>query len=67
MASKGRGRRGCPLGTLHVFDQRAFIEAMGVAAAAIEQSGAVGGQGGPNNLQRLWHIILQHLGEEGTR
>ena len=26
---------------------------MGVAAAAIAQAGAVGGQGGPNNLQRF--------------
>ena len=26
---------------------------MGAAAAAIAQAGAVGGQGGPNNLQRF--------------
>ena len=36
-----------------LFYQQAFIEAMGVAAAAIAQVGVVGGQGGQNNLQRL--------------
>ena len=50
MASQGRGRRGCPRGTPPVFDQQAFIEVIGAAAAAIAQAGAVGGQGGPNNL-----------------
>ena len=29
------------------------MEAMGVATAAIAQAGAVGGQGGPNNLQKF--------------
>ena len=29
------------------------MEAMGAAVAAIAQAGAIGGQGGPNNLQRL--------------
>ena len=29
------------------------MEAMGAAAAAIAQASAVGGQGGPNNLQRF--------------
>ena len=53
MASQGRGRRGRPRGTPPVFDQQAFIEAIGAAAAAIAQVGAVGGQGGPNNLQRF--------------
>ena len=50
MASQGRGRRGFPRGTPPVFDQQAFVEAMGAAAAAIAQAGVVGGQGGPNNL-----------------
>ena len=44
MASRGRGRRGRPRGTGQapptfdqplVFDQQAFVEAVGVAAAAI--------------------------------
>ena len=46
MASRGRGRRGCPRGTGQaspVFDQRAFIEAVGIAAAAITQAGIAGG------------------------
>ena len=37
-ASRGRGRRGRPQGTgqtPQVFDQQAFVEAVGVAAAAI--------------------------------
>ena len=59
MASRGRGRRGRSRGTgqalptfdqLPVFDQRAFIEAVGVAAAAIAQASIVGSQGGPSNL-----------------
>ena len=53
MASQGRGCRGHPRGTSPVFYQQAFIEAMGAAIAAIAQAGAVGGQGGPNNLQRF--------------
>ena len=53
MASQGRGRRGRPRGTPPVFDQQAFVEAMGAAAAAIAQAGAVGGQGGPNNIQEF--------------
>ena len=53
MASQGRGRSGRPQGTPPVFDQQAFVEAMGATAAAIAQAGAVGGQGGPNNLQRF--------------
>ena len=54
MASRGRGRRGCPRGTGQappVFDQQAFAEAVGIAAAAIAQTSAAGGQGGPSNLQ----------------
>ena len=53
MASQGRGHRGRRRGTPPVFYQQAFVEAMGVAAAAIAQAGAVRGQGGPNNLQKF--------------
>ena len=62
MASRGRGRRGRPRGTgqapptfdhLPVFDQQAFAEAVGVAAAAIAQASIAGSQGGPSNLQRF--------------
>ena len=34
-----------------MFDQQAFVEAMGVVAAAIAQPSTTRGQGGPNNLQ----------------
>ena len=55
MASRGRGRgrRGRPRGTGQaplVFDQQAFVEAVGIAAAAIAQAGIAGSQGGPSNL-----------------
>ena len=53
MASQGRGRRGRPRGTPLVFDQQAFIEAMGATVAAIAQAGTTGGQGGQNKLQRF--------------
>ena len=62
MARRGRGRRGHPRGTGQasptfdqppVFDQQAFVEAIGVAAIAIAQAGIVGSQGGPSNLQRF--------------
>ena len=52
MASRGRGRRGRPRGTGQAppafdqspaFDQQALAEAVGIAAAAIAQAGAVGG------------------------
>ena len=36
-----------------MFDQRAFIEAVGIAATTIAQAGIEGGQGGPSNLQRF--------------
>ena len=36
-----------------VFDQQAFAEAIGVAAAAIAQASIAGSQGGPSNLQRF--------------
>ena len=53
MASRGRGRRGRPRGTGQappVFDQQAFVEVVGIAAAAITQAGIEGSQGGPSNL-----------------
>ena len=59
MASRGRGRRGRPQGTgqappafyqPQVFDQQAFVEVVGIAAAAIAQAGIAGSQEGPSNL-----------------
>ena len=41
-----------------MFDQHTFVKAMGVAAIAIAHASAVGGQGGPSNLQRF---IAHHL------
>ena len=46
MASRGRGRRGCPQGDRrppHVFDQQAFIEAMGAAISTATQADAARG------------------------
>ena len=56
MASRRQGRRGHPWGTGQtppVFDQQAFIEAVGIAATAVAQASAAGSQGGPSNLQRF--------------
>ena len=56
MTSRGRGHRGRPQGTGQappVFNQQAFTEAVGIAAAAIAQANIVGSQGGPSNLQRF--------------
>ena len=56
MASLGRGRRGRPRGTgqkAPMFDQQAFTEALGIAAAAIIQADIGGSQGGPSNLHRF--------------
>ena len=62
MTSRGRGRRGRPRGTGQapptfdqpsVFDQQAFAEAVGIAAATIAQASIAGSQGGPSNLQRF--------------
>ena len=62
MANRGRGRRGRPRGTGQapptfdqppVFDQQAFAEVVGVAAAAIAHASIVGSQGGPSNLHRF--------------
>ena len=66
MASRGRGHRGRPLGCSRPppgFDQKAFVEAMGAATATIAQASAVGGQGGPSNLQRfIAHHPLTFIG-----
>ena len=56
MASRGRGHRGRPRGTGQtppMFDQQAFVEAVGISAIATVQVGAAGSQGGPNNLQKF--------------
>ena len=62
MASRGGGCRGRPWSTGQapptfdqpsVFDQQAFAEAVGVAAAAIVQASIAGSQGDPSNLQRF--------------
>ena len=56
MASQGRGPRGRPRGTGQappVFDQQAFVEAVGIATTVIAQAGITGSQKGPSNLQRL--------------
>ena len=53
MASRGRGRPLSASQAPPVFDQQAFIEAVGIAAAAIAQASATGSQGGPSNLQRF--------------
>ena len=62
MATRGRGRRGRPWGTGQapptfdqppVFDQQAFAEVVGVAAATIPQASIAGSQEGPSNLQRF--------------
>ena len=62
MASRGQGRRGRPRGAGQapptydqplVFDQQAFVEAVGVAAAAIARASVADSQGGPSNLQRF--------------
>ena len=67
MASRGRGRRGRPQSTGQappVFDQHAFVEAVGIAIAAIAQACAVLNQGGSNDLQRI-EAHHSPLGKEG--
>ena len=56
MASRGRECRGRPRGTGRtplVFDKQAFVEAVGIVAAAIAQASAAGSQGGSSNLWRF--------------
>ena len=50
MAIRVRGHRGRPKGTGQappVFDKQAFVEAIGIAAAAIAQAGIAGRQEDP--------------------
>ena len=58
MASRGRGRRGRPRGIGQApltidqppaFDQRAFVEVVGVAEVAIAQAHIAGSQRDPSN------------------
>ena len=56
MARRGRGRRGRPRGTGQappIFDQQAFVEAVGIVVSAIAHTGAIVKQGRSNDLQRL--------------
>ena len=56
MASQGRRRGERPQGTGQappVFDKQAFVEAVGIPAAAIAQAGIAGRQEDPSNLQRF--------------
>ena len=66
MASRGRGRRGRPRVASQAsptFDQQAFAEAVGVAAATFAQANVVGGQGGLSHLQRFRsHLHLTFIG-----
>ena len=76
MASRGRGHRGRPRGTGQApptidqpptFDQRAFVEAVGVVVAAIAQASIAGSQGDLSNPRGLGLIILRHSRREETR
>ena len=56
MASRGQGHRRRPRGNGQappVFDQQAFVEVVGIAAAAIAQACISGSKGGLSNLQRF--------------
>ena len=56
MASRGRGRKGCPQDTGQtppVFNKQAFAEAISVTAVAIAQAGIAGRHEDPSNLQRF--------------
>ena len=56
MASRGRGRRGRPRGASQappVFDQQAFAEAVGSAAADIAQASATGSQEGVDDIRGI--------------
>ena len=47
-----------------MFDQHAFVEAMGATAATIAHASAAGVKGGPSNLQKLIaHHPLTFTGE----
>ena len=56
MAGRGKGRRGDGQGDNQLpsaFDQQAFMEAIGMAAATITQTSATVSQGGSSNLRRF--------------
>ena len=56
MAIRVRGRRGRPQGTGQappVFDKQAFVETVGIAAAAIAQASIAGSQRCPSNLLKF--------------
>ena len=56
MASRGPGRRGRPRGASQappMFDQQAFAKAVGIVVAAIAQAGAVGSQGGVDDIRGI--------------
>ena len=56
MASRGQGRRGRPQGigpAPPVFDKQAFVEDVGIAAAAIAQASMAGSQRSPSNLHKF--------------
>ena len=62
MARRGRGCRGRPRGTGQapptfdqppVFEQQAFVEAVGITTNAIARAGIAGRQEDPSNLQRF--------------
>ena len=56
MASRVRGRIERPQGTGQappLFDKQAFVEAVGIAVAAIAQASITGSQRGPSNLQKF--------------
>ena len=56
MASRGQGHKGRPRGTGQappVFNQKAFVEEVGIAATTIAQASVAGSQGGPSNLKRF--------------
>ena len=76
MASRGRGRRGRPRGAGQasptydqppVFDQQAFVEAVGVAAAAIARAGVADSQEVLVTSRDSERITLRHLLGEETR
>ena len=68
MASRRRGRRGHPQGTGQtppVLDKKTFVEAVGIAAAAIPQASITGSQEVLVTSRSLGHIILRYSqGEE---
>ena len=69
MASRGRGRRGRPRGASQappVFEQRAFAEAVGSAAAAIAQASATGSQEGVDDIRGIQDMGAGTKRKEGS-